>query len=90
MHTESLGRIINLLKGRPNIKVYHRDYLGKIRNSKIHDCQPILENYRDCLLNNYMHLYLEFSINIALLTSDSLIAIVYWNGFFENNIDMSV
>ena len=32
--------------------VYYRDYLGKIwRNSKIHDCQPILENYRHWLLS---------------------------------------
>ena len=32
--------------------VYYRDYLSKIwRNSKIHDCQPILENYRHWLLN---------------------------------------
>ena len=31
---------------------YYRDYLGNIwRNSKIHDCQPILENYRHWLLN---------------------------------------
>ena len=31
--------------------VYYRDYLSKIwRNSKIHDCQPILENYRHWLL----------------------------------------
>ena len=31
--------------------VYYRDYLGEIwRNSKIHDCQPILENYRHWLL----------------------------------------
>ena len=32
--------------------VYYRDYLSKIwRNSKIHDCQPILENYRHWLLS---------------------------------------
>ena len=32
--------------------VYYRGYLSKIwRNSKIHDCQPILENYRHWLLN---------------------------------------
>ena len=32
--------------------MYYRDYLGKIwRNSKIHDCQPIFENYRHWLLN---------------------------------------
>ena len=32
---------------------YYRDYLGNIwRNSKIHDCQPILENYRHWLLRN--------------------------------------
>ena len=32
--------------------VYYRDYLRKIwRNSKIHGCQPILENYRHWLLN---------------------------------------
>ena len=32
--------------------MYYRDYLGKIwRNSKIHDCQPILENYRHWLLS---------------------------------------
>ena len=32
--------------------VYYRDYLGEIwRNSKIHYCQPILENYRHWLLN---------------------------------------
>ena len=31
--------------------MYYRDYVGKIwRNSKIHDCQPILENYRHWLL----------------------------------------
>ena len=31
---------------------YYRDYLGEIwRNSKIHDCQPILENYRHWLLS---------------------------------------
>ena len=31
--------------------VYYRDYLGKIRrNSKIHDCRPIFENYRHWLL----------------------------------------
>ena len=31
--------------------MYYRDYLSKIwRNSKIHDCQPILENYRHWLL----------------------------------------
>ena len=31
--------------------VYYRDYSGEIwRNSKIHDCQPILENYRHWLL----------------------------------------
>ena len=34
--------------------VYYRDYLGKIwRNSKIHDCQPILENYGHWLLTIY-------------------------------------
>ena len=32
-------------------QVYYRDYVGKIwRNSKIHDCQPILENYWHWLL----------------------------------------
>ena len=39
--------------------VYYRDYLGKIwRNSKIHDCQPILENYRHWLLS-FRNLYLS-------------------------------
>ena len=33
--------------------VYYRDYLGKRwRNSKIHDCQPVLENYRHWLLKS--------------------------------------
>ena len=33
--------------------MYYRDYVGKIwRNSKIHDCQPILENYRHWLLKH--------------------------------------
>ena len=37
--------------------VYYRDYLSKIwRNSKIHDCQPILENYRHWLLKSENHL----------------------------------
>ena len=36
--------------------VYYRDYLSKIwRKSKIHDCQPILENYRHWLLNSSLH-----------------------------------
>ena len=36
--------------------MYYRDYVGKIwRNSKIHDCQPILENYRHWLLSLLAH-----------------------------------
>ena len=35
--------------------VYYRDYLSKIwRKSKIHDCQPILENYRHWLLTDWV------------------------------------
>ena len=34
--------------------MYYKDYLGKRwRNAKIHDCQPILENYRHWLLSLY-------------------------------------
>ena len=41
--------------------VYYRDYLGEIwRNSKIHDCQPILENYRHWLLNSFSYTAAKF------------------------------
>ena len=44
--------------------VYYRDYLGTIwRNSKIHDCQPIFENYRQMA----MFLYLVFNLHRVIL-----------------------
>ena len=40
--------------------MYYRDYLGEIwGNSKIHDCQPILENYRHWLLRQQGRLRVE-------------------------------
>ena len=42
--------------------VYYRDYLGKIwRNSKTHDCQPILENFRHWLLMFLLKSSIDFA-----------------------------
>ena len=50
--------------------VYYRDYLGKIwRNSKIHDCQPILENYRHWLLRRKSWSYFRMKFNRQVMSS---------------------
>ena len=50
---------------------YYRDYLGNIwRNSKIHDCQPILENYRHWLLK--LHQYFPAKYDSFLIVNSLL------------------
>ena len=55
--------------------VYYRVYLGEIwRNSKIHDCQPILENYRHWLLSLYYLLMTLTTFSQMLKISYQLMA----------------
>ena len=57
--------------------VYYRDYLGKIwKNSKIHDCQPIFENYRHWLLSKKIHIIIYYIDTSVLLGNIPLVKFI--------------